>query len=78
MESLIELQSVTVHSQEHISLDEVSVAFPPNRSTVIMGPMGQSGRPGFRSELNKSVPAAWLRLRTVKVPHTWLEALRRP
>ncbi len=40
MESLIELQSVTVHSQEHISLDEVSVAFPPNRSTVIMGPSG--------------------------------------
>jgi phospholipid/cholesterol/gamma-HCH transport system ATP-binding protein len=40
VDSLIELQSVTVHSQEHISLDEVSVAFPANRSTVIMGPSG--------------------------------------
>jgi phospholipid/cholesterol/gamma-HCH transport system ATP-binding protein len=40
MDSVIELQSVTVHSQEHISLDEVSVAFPANRSTVIMGPSG--------------------------------------
>jgi len=40
MDSLIELQSVTVHSQEHISLDEVSVAFPAKRSTVVMGPSG--------------------------------------
>jgi ABC-type transporter Mla maintaining outer membrane lipid asymmetry ATPase subunit MlaF len=40
MDALIELQSVTVHSQEHISLDEVSVAFPANRNTVIMGPSG--------------------------------------
>jgi ABC-type transporter Mla maintaining outer membrane lipid asymmetry ATPase subunit MlaF len=40
MDSLIELQSVTVQAQEHISLDEVSVAFPANRSTVIMGPSG--------------------------------------
>ena len=40
MESLIELQSVTVQSQEHISLDEVSVAFPVKRSTVVMGPSG--------------------------------------
>ena len=40
MDSVIELQSVTVHSQEHISLDEVSVAFPANRNTVIMGPSG--------------------------------------
>jgi ABC-type transporter Mla maintaining outer membrane lipid asymmetry ATPase subunit MlaF len=40
MESLIELQSVTVQAQEHISLDEVSVDFPANRSTAIMGPSG--------------------------------------
>jgi phospholipid/cholesterol/gamma-HCH transport system ATP-binding protein len=40
MDSLIELQSVTVHAQEHISLDEVNVSFPANRSTVIMGPSG--------------------------------------
>jgi phospholipid/cholesterol/gamma-HCH transport system ATP-binding protein len=40
MDSLIELQSVTVHSQEHISLDEISVAFPARRSTVVMGPSG--------------------------------------
>ena len=40
MDSLIELQSVTVHAKEYISLDEVSVAFPANRSTVIMGPSG--------------------------------------
>jgi phospholipid/cholesterol/gamma-HCH transport system ATP-binding protein len=40
MDSLIELQSVTVHSQEHISLDEVTVSFPANRSTVVMGPSG--------------------------------------
>jgi phospholipid/cholesterol/gamma-HCH transport system ATP-binding protein len=40
MDPLIELQSVTVHAQEHISLDEVSVALPANRSTVIMGPSG--------------------------------------
>jgi phospholipid/cholesterol/gamma-HCH transport system ATP-binding protein len=40
MDSLIELQSVTVQSQEHISLDEVSVAFPAKRSTVVMGPSG--------------------------------------
>ena len=40
MDSLIELQSVTVQAQEHISLDEVSVAFPANRNTVIMGPSG--------------------------------------
>jgi ABC-type transporter Mla maintaining outer membrane lipid asymmetry ATPase subunit MlaF len=40
MDTLIELQSVTVQAQEHISLDEVSVAFPANNSTVIMGPSG--------------------------------------
>ena len=40
MDSLIELQSVTVQSQEHISLDEVSVAFPAKQSTVLMGPSG--------------------------------------
>jgi len=40
MDSLIELQSVTVQAQEHISLDEVSVAFPAGRSTAIMGPSG--------------------------------------
>jgi phospholipid/cholesterol/gamma-HCH transport system ATP-binding protein len=40
MESVIELQKVTVNSQEHISLDEVSVAFPKNVSTVIMGASG--------------------------------------
>ena len=40
MDPLIELQAVTVHAQEHISLDEVSVAFPSGRSTVIMGPSG--------------------------------------
>lgn len=40
MESLIELQSVTVQSQEHISLDEVSVDFPAKQSTVVMGPSG--------------------------------------
>jgi ABC-type lipoprotein export system ATPase subunit len=40
MESLIELQTVTVQAREHISLDTVSVAFPGNRSTVIMGPSG--------------------------------------
>jgi len=39
-ESFIELQSVTVRAQEHISLDRVSVRFPPNRSTLIMGPSG--------------------------------------
>jgi phospholipid/cholesterol/gamma-HCH transport system ATP-binding protein len=40
MDTLIELQSVTVHSQEHISLDEVNVTFPANRNTVVMGPSG--------------------------------------
>ena len=40
MESLIELRSVTVQAEEHISLDEVSVTFPANRNTVIMGPSG--------------------------------------
>jgi ABC-type transporter Mla maintaining outer membrane lipid asymmetry ATPase subunit MlaF len=40
MESLIELKSVTVQAEEHISLDEVSVTFPANRNTVIMGPSG--------------------------------------
>jgi len=40
MESLIELQTVTVQAQEHISLDTVSVVIPGNRSTVIMGPSG--------------------------------------
>jgi phospholipid/cholesterol/gamma-HCH transport system ATP-binding protein len=40
MESLIELQTVTVQAQEHISLDSVSVVIPGNRSTVIMGPSG--------------------------------------
>ena len=40
MDPLIELQSVTVQSQEHISLDEVSVAFPAKQSTVLMGPSG--------------------------------------
>lgn len=40
MEALIELQTVTVQAQEHISLDSVSVVLPDNRSTVIMGPSG--------------------------------------
>ena len=40
MEELIELQTVTVQAQEHISLDSVSVVLPGNRSTVIMGPSG--------------------------------------
>jgi ABC-type transporter Mla maintaining outer membrane lipid asymmetry ATPase subunit MlaF len=40
MDSLIELQAVTVRAREHISLDDVSVCFPGNRSTVIMGPSG--------------------------------------
>ena len=40
MDNLIELQSVTVRSQEHVSLNDVTVAFPANRSTVIMGPSG--------------------------------------
>ena len=40
MESLIELQTVTVQAEEHVSLDTVSVVFPVNRSTVIMGPSG--------------------------------------
>ena len=40
MDPLIELQSVTVRAQEHISLNEVSVALPAGRSTVIMGPSG--------------------------------------
>jgi phospholipid/cholesterol/gamma-HCH transport system ATP-binding protein len=40
MDPLIELQEVTVRAQEHVSLDEVSVAIPGNRSTVIMGPSG--------------------------------------
>jgi ABC-type transporter Mla maintaining outer membrane lipid asymmetry ATPase subunit MlaF len=40
MESLIELQTVTVQAQEHISLDSISLVFPGNRSTVIMGPSG--------------------------------------
>ncbi|UCF96549.1 MAG: ATP-binding cassette domain-containing protein [Spirochaetaceae bacterium] len=39
-DTLIELKSVTVHAQEHISLDEASASFPANRSTVIMGPSG--------------------------------------
>jgi len=40
MESLIELQTVTVQAQEHISLDSISLVIPGNRSTVIMGPSG--------------------------------------
>jgi phospholipid/cholesterol/gamma-HCH transport system ATP-binding protein len=40
MESLIELQRVTVQAQEHISLDNASVVIPGNRSTAIMGPSG--------------------------------------
>ena len=48
MDSLIELQSVTVHAKEYISLDEVSVAFPANRSTLIMGPSGRWRQLSFR------------------------------
>jgi ABC-type transporter Mla maintaining outer membrane lipid asymmetry ATPase subunit MlaF len=40
MNPLIELKSVTVQAQEYISLNEVSVSFPANCSTVIMGPSG--------------------------------------
>jgi phospholipid/cholesterol/gamma-HCH transport system ATP-binding protein len=40
MDKLIELERVTVHSQQLAALEELSVVFPKGRSTVIMGPSG--------------------------------------